>query len=323
MSLSASLPRGDERQRGASILIFTMMMAFVILPLVGLAIDGSIIFWAKAKLSAAVDPAALAGGRYINVKSTTSQNTGTVVNVARQWFSANFPTGWLGATVNGPSVSYVTTSSSTQQVTVTASATIPLYFLRIIGQSTATVSAAAQSSRRNSLVVLVLDRSGSMGSGALGSNACPTMQQDAIQFVNMFVENFDTMALVTFSGTAGPAPDFGPSQTFKSGMASTINSIACTGATSTAQALQVAYQAIKSQNLAGGLNVIVLFTDGQPNELVARYPIKTAADNRYGIYPPALNNYPYTTIYNWGASSCNTGFKFSGGRDVYRAYAAL
>jgi Flp pilus assembly protein TadG len=45
--------------------LFTMLIALVIVPMVGLAIDGSIAFWARAKLSAAVDAAALAAGRSI------------------------------------------------------------------------------------------------------------------------------------------------------------------------------------------------------------------------------------------------------------------
>jgi Flp pilus assembly protein TadG len=290
-------------QRGASIVIFTMMAALVVLPLVGLAIDGSIVFWAKARLSAGVDAASLAAGRNINVYSTVAQNSGPVATVAQDWFFANFPAGWMGATISGPNIQYLATSSSTQQVTVSASATIPLYFLRLVGQNSVTLSASAQSSRRNTFVVLVLDRSGSM---AMGTDPCPIMKTDAVNFVNKFTDNFDSMALVTFSSTAGPNPDFGPSRTFKAGMTTAINSISCTGATSTAQALAIAYNTIKSQQLAGGLNVIVLFTDGQPNLLSATYPIKTSIDTRYGVNPPPDSS-QYTSLYTWPASPCNTG----------------
>jgi len=40
-----------------------MLTAMVMIPMIGLAIDGSILYWTKAKLSAAVDAAALAVGR--------------------------------------------------------------------------------------------------------------------------------------------------------------------------------------------------------------------------------------------------------------------
>ncbi len=304
------------KQRGATLVIFTLAAACVLIPMVGLAIDGSVAFWAKAKLSAAVDAAALAAGRNINTQQSTSQNSGPVAAIATQWFYANFPQGWLGSTVlnGGPSINYITTSSSTQQVTVSATASIPLYFMRVLGQKSITFSAQAQSSRRDSFIVLVLDRSGSMGPLPLGSNACPTMKQDATNFVNLFTENFDTMSLVTFSTTAGPNPDVPPSQVFKSSMTNTISSIACTGATSTAQALAMAYQVIQTSGLAGGLNVIVLFTDGQPNELVADYPIRTQADTRWGLYPPWWGtSAPYTQAFSWDPSTCTGTGPIRGG----------
>jgi Flp pilus assembly protein TadG len=82
-----SLFQRKRGERGATMVLFTMLIALVIIPMVGL--DGSIAFGARAKLSAAVDAAALAAGRSVNVKRTTNQNTGPVVAVAQQWFSAN------------------------------------------------------------------------------------------------------------------------------------------------------------------------------------------------------------------------------------------
>lgn len=308
----------NRRERGATLLLFTLMLLLIVVPLVGLAIDGGVIFWTKAKLSAAVDAAALAAGRSINLNQTSAANKLPVQNVAYEWFTANFPTGWMGTTIQGgkPVVTPTQTSYSTQQVNVTATVTVPVFFMRVAGFSSVTLSAAAQSSRRNTFVVLVLDRSGSMGSSAIGSNACPTMQADSINFVNMFTEGFDTLSLITYSSSAGPNPDFGPSQTFKSGMAAEINQIVCTGATSMAQALQMAYQLIKSKGLSSGLNAIVLFTDGQPNEIVGAFtpfsPSSTAT--RYGSSPPwwAVYGNPYTqnynTLYSYGPTGCTHAF---------------
>lgn len=321
--------RARLRQKGTTLVLFTLISAFVLIPMAGLAFDMSIVFWAKAKLSAAVDAAVLAAGRNVNVYDTTSQNSGTVANIAQQWFWANFPKGWLGTTIVGgqPTVSYVTTSSSTQQVTVSVSANIPLYFASLAGFKSLTVSAQAQSSRRNTFVVLVLDRSGSMNLNTSGINACSTMQADAISFADKFTENFDTMGLITFSttanynaGSSNPI-DYGPNTVFKSGMASTINSLSCNGWTSTAQALNAAYQTIQNNGgLKGGLNVIVLFTDGQPNTIVANFPVMNSAvmaayggtkDTRYGAYPTGYSQYGLTSYYNalnsqTGPSGCSS-----------------
>src|SRR4051794_5176281 len=74
-------------ERGATLIMFTMLTAMVLLPMIGLAIDGSVLYWTKAKLSAAVDAAALAVGRDLSVNSTTTAQT---------YVYANLPQGWLG-----------------------------------------------------------------------------------------------------------------------------------------------------------------------------------------------------------------------------------
>lgn len=303
-------PFAHKRCRGASLVLFMLLAALVLLPLLGLAIDGAVVFWVRAKLSAAVDAAALAGGRSINVYYTQAQNSGTAVTAAQEWFSANYPSGWLGTSIVGgtPTVTVQPTQTATQQVNVSASVAVPLYFMRLLGRNSITISAAAQSSRRNLNLVLVLDRSSSLGPAPIGVNSCPQMKAAAQNFVNMFTENFDTLSLVTFSTTANANPiDFAPSATFKTALNSKIASINCVGTTSTAQGLYVAYQSIKSQGLVSALNVIVLFTDGQPNEVVApNWQIKSQVDNRNSPLSP------WSLANNVAASACNGGNPLSG-----------
>jgi Flp pilus assembly protein TadG len=309
-------------ERGASLVLFTILTALVILPMIGLAVDGSILFFTKAKLSAAVDAAALAAGRAINTKQTQAQNSGPVVNIANQYFSANFPNGWMGATVlnGGPTVTYQTLNNATQQVSVQASASVPLYFMRFLGQNVAVGTASATSVRRNVLIMFVLDRSGSMSM----SGACPIMQQDAIQFVNRFTENFDTMGLVTYSTTANANPiDFGPSQVFKAGMANVINSLNCTGATSMTQALHVAYQSILDNGIPGGsgANIIVLFTDGQPNEIVYdNWPVNNIPGKKNTVWDADNNQSDTTQPPTWsGLTNCaaNSNNPLKGGFTIF------
>ena len=312
-----------RRQRGATIVLFTLLVALVLIPLLGLAIDGAVVFWVRARLSSAVDAAALAGGRSINVYETQAQTTGTASTVAQQWFSANYPTGWLGTTIvgGGPTVTVQPTQMATQQVNVSASAVVPLYFMRLLGHNSITIAATAQSSRRNLNLVLVLDRSGSMGPPPMGTDACPTMIAAAQNFVSMFTDGFDTLSLVTFSTTANNNPiDYGPTKYFKSSspsLSSTIGNISCVGATSTAQALNVAYKTIQSEGMKTALNVIVLFTDGQPNEVVYDdWHIKTASDYRYS---PTPNRSGVWTQGTYGASSCNSSDTLSGGLTILLA----
>lgn len=320
MTMSDSAPnrlanRRRKSRRGASMIIFTLLVALVLLPLVGLAIDGAVVFWVRAKLSSAVDAAALAGGRAINVTYTQAQNSGVAVTAAKQWFAANYPSGWLGTAIVGgnPSVTVQPTQTAMQQVNVSASATVPLYFMRILGVNAITIGAAAQSARRNLNLVLVLDRSSSLGAAPYGSNSCPTMISSAQNFVNMFTDGFDILSLVTFSSSANYPIDYGPTKYFKSSspsLSTTIGNISCIGTTSTAQALYTAYKSIKAQGLTSALNVVVLFTDGQPNEVVANnWPIKKLADTR--LDPLSWTSGPSA------ASTCSNGVTLSGGLSIY------
>src|SRR6202000_2420300 len=127
-------------------------------------------FWVKAKLSAATDGAAFAAGRSLSPTSTNFQTAAQTT--AYDYFAANFPAGWLGTSVVGgqpvatqPTVAVVlNTNTKITTITVDAQATVPLYFARVMGINTVTVSAHAQASRRDANIILVLDRSGSMAS---------------------------------------------------------------------------------------------------------------------------------------------------------------
>jgi Flp pilus assembly protein TadG len=272
-------------------MVFTILTALVILPLIGLAIDGSILYWTKAKLSAAVDAAALAAGRNPSANPSTE---------ASEYVYANFPPGWMGAVFSSPPAATVDFPAQSQRrVTVTASVSVPLFFMRIIGQSNGIVGASAASSRRSVNVMLVLDRSSSMNNlRSDGTKPCDIMKASAQTFVNYFVDGQDQLGLITFHASAtvdyphdssgvGLTPGFTTS--FKSSTPSlntTIGDLVCGSNTSSAMALNLAYKQIQAlgpaaQSSNGVLNVIVFFTDGFPNGITALYPPKDQADNRY------------------------------------------
>ena len=314
-------------QRGAALLTLTLMVAAVLLPLIGLAIDGALLYWVRARLSSAVDAAALAAGRALNAKVSTTTNSGNAVATGNRWFSANFPAGWLGTSVVGgaPTITLQQTTSITQQVNVSAQVTVPLFFMRILGPhfQTATVSANSQSSRRNLFMILVLDRSGSLAvvqpSLPPGTNetACAVMQAASINFLSRFTENFDTLGLVTFStdanGSNGQAIDFPPSQTFITGMTSVIKQISCTGGTNAAEGLNAALKAIQANGLQNGLNVVIFFTDGQPNGMTTKWPWNWQSDGGAYRYNPIPNPYPNFQLYQANPSPCSLSSMYQNG----------
>jgi Flp pilus assembly protein TadG len=262
-------------------IMLTVMMTSVLVPLVGLAIDGGILFMTKAKLQTAVDAASLAGGRSLSVGLDLPSQTASCTNTVNAYFAANFPNGWFGASNANVAVNIAQSAFKTRTVTVTASVQSPLYFLRILGLNNATVAAGGATSRRDVNLILTLDRSSSMQSAGV----CGTMKANAIAFVDKFTEGRDRLGLITFMEVGHL--DYAPTMNFKTQnptLEATIGTLACGGNTGSAQALNMAYQQIKAINEAGALNIIVFFTDGLPNGLVSNtFPVKTQADTRYGV----------------------------------------
>jgi Flp pilus assembly protein TadG len=142
---------GDRR---GSMLVW---MSFLMIPLmgfVGLGVDTGRGYMVRARLSQALDSAALVAGR------STADQAGAEAR-ARIMFKANLPPGYMDATVTGPTFTFNNTDHT---VKVAASAVVPTYFLHLIGHDTVTVSVDTEVQRNaNSLeIALVLDVTGSM-----------------------------------------------------------------------------------------------------------------------------------------------------------------
>lgn len=301
MPFSKSMKGG---QRGIAIITLTVMMTAVLIPLVGLAIDGGILFMTKAKLQTAVDAAALAGGRSLSVGLDLPSQTASCTATVQSYFAANFPTGWFGSSAANVAVNIAQSAFKTRTVTVTASLQSPLYFLRVLGLNNATVAAGGAVSRRDVNLIFVLDRSESINQAGV----CSTVAANAIAFVDKFTEGRDRLGLITFMGS--PNLDYAPTLNFKTQnptMVQKIGSMVCGGQTGTEPALWMAYQQIKAINEPGALNVIVLFTDGAPNGYpAASFTKKALADTRYDVVNP--NSLVATPASSCTAGSLPTGF---------------
>lgn len=265
-------------RRGSTLILFTLMLPLVLIPMVGLAIDGTMLYIVQAKLSAAADGAALGAGRLLGTTANTTE-------IAGEFLNANFPTGYWGSYNLVPNIQ-ATTSFSTHTITVSATADVPLLFMRVFGRDHSTVAASAVATRKDTRVELVLDRSNSM-SAQMGN-----LRTAATTFTNLFVGGADELGLVVFGGaafvaypttrpyslTAGTGPNVHFADTPDTGadnMLTLLSALQVGTDTGTAEGLWLAYLELKKANAIDNdptrLNAIVLFTDGVPNGFAAWY----------------------------------------------------
>jgi len=139
-------------RRGA-IGVFLALAAVPLIGFIGIGTDTARAFMVKSRLSTALDAAGLAGGKAFFSATRDADMT--------MYFNANFPAGYMGATVSGPDF---VVDDANEKIELTASATVPTTFMRLFGYENITVAASAEISRQEIMldVVLSIDMSGSM-----------------------------------------------------------------------------------------------------------------------------------------------------------------
>lgn len=149
-----------RRQDGSAL----PLLAFAMVTLVGaagLAFDGGRGYIMKARLSQAVDAAALAGGRSVKIGGK-----GDFEAQILKYFRANIGDDFIGAEVSDPNIKV---SGTGDLIEVTAVATVPTTLMNVLGVRDLQVSARSVVSRsvKGLEIVMVLDNSGSMKGGKL------------------------------------------------------------------------------------------------------------------------------------------------------------
>jgi Flp pilus assembly protein TadG len=301
---------------------FTIMTPFLLIPVVGLAIDGTMLYSVKVKLQTAVDGGALAAAQSLNAGISLATQTSAASLAADEFIRANISTGatagsggyWGAYNLNDSNCSGSTTTAAgtptgsgsqitysnsgtcvviyqddqnaQRTVSLAASVNVPLLFMRILGFSSGTVTSRSTAARRDVVLVLVLDQSSSM------TPAMSALKAAAAYFVKQFQPGRDRLGLVVFGGsaiTAYPSADWGkdpvsatlsgpdtnwantPDSASSPNIYTSINAMVSRSNTGTAEGLMYAYYELQAANLPGALNVIVLFTDGQPNGISAHF----------------------------------------------------
>lgn len=175
----------DER---GGMAIFAAFAIIVLAASVGLGVDTVRGYMVQSRLSAALDAAGLAGAR-VMFSPTRDDDI-------RMYFDANFPAGFMGATIIGPNISV---DADEEVLTLTAQATIDTSIMRLMGFDTLTVGTTSEITREAELleVVLSIDMSGSMGSSMpSGGDRIDAARAAATELVNILFGSDETKPLL-------------------------------------------------------------------------------------------------------------------------------
>jgi uncharacterized membrane protein len=157
----------QKRERGITLLLGMVSLLFVV-PMMGLGIDVGFLYSVKSKLQSAVDGSALAAARALNLGQSVDAQATSAKNMAVNWFGANFPSNYFGTTNTTMNTSTVQVwddpnNPRLRHVTATASTRVNTFFMKWFGVQYTNISAVSDASRRDAVIMMVLDRSGSMG----------------------------------------------------------------------------------------------------------------------------------------------------------------
>jgi Flp pilus assembly protein TadG len=244
------------------VLVYMAGAITVLLLFSGLAVDTGRAYVVKAQLSKALDGAALGAAR--------NMNSGNPTQEAQRIFNANFPPGYMGATLTGgPSVSVSTDAGSGRNiVNVSATAQVPTTFMRLGNFTQVTVNGSAEATRRMVDLSLVIDVSGSIGS------KWPAVRDAARTFIGSFDELHDRVSLTTFSNGATVIDQMPSSRGFnKTQVKADVPSSLPGGSTNMAEGFYRGWDELRTvpSGTQSGLRIIVLFTDGASNGLPGIY----------------------------------------------------
>lgn len=143
--------RIPHKKQNGQVLIMVALSAVVLIASAGLAIDSALGYFVKAKLNAAVDSASLAAARGVTLGDTQAAQAANARQSAKEFLTSTIPTNSCSPRPYSNPVG-VTFDKGTVTIDVSATASLPVSLMGILGFKTLNVAAAASSARISTLV---------------------------------------------------------------------------------------------------------------------------------------------------------------------------
>jgi hypothetical protein len=295
--------------RKAFVTVYMVFAVLVMVPMVGLAIDFSVLYNVKSRLQEACDAGAIGAGNLVQRSTDVTDpttNTSLKASILR-YFNANFtPVPWRSTQLAYSSSISQDTTTKVRTIYVGATYNVPMLFMRVLGINNSQVAAQAIAKLRFVNMMVVVDRSGSVGRTGSGTQ---TNQQiiagDLNEFVannttSVFVDGRDVVGLVSFG--ANYYLDYAPQthfQTSSPNIGTAINAMLfnTNSSTNTGEGLYQAWYQLAQLSQPGSLNVIVLITDGRPSAFSANFAVKAGDSCSPSNIPGAITSNVGAT--NW------------------------
>jgi len=197
--------KANAHPEQGQVLVILVLLLGVLIALVGLAVDGAVLYTKQGRLQAVADAAALAAAEALPDRDATSQ---TATEAAPGWDAARRAAD-LYVRLNGLSpeakvrvVVAPADSPAASQVTVTLTQVIPLSFLPIVDVKTARVSASATAGRSSAVSDLVLALDSSRCNRRSGDWRCAEMREGAWALAQGVLAQGGRVGVVDYGRTA-------------------------------------------------------------------------------------------------------------------------
>jgi len=177
------------RDTGGASIVFVAASIIPLVAFIGFGTDAARGYMVKARLSQALDAAGLAGAQHATNPTLLGEDI-------QMFFNSNYPAGFLGSTITGPTYNF---DSVNDKLVVTASATVPTTFMRVLGYEEMTVSASTEITRKTQYldVVLAMDVSTSMSwSAGGGLSRIEATKQSALALVEILYGTAESKPLL-------------------------------------------------------------------------------------------------------------------------------